>query len=143
MAEEIVVKEPLTKEMIDVGRDMSLRLREKGFELASSFWFFDLESNRWRLVLASPIVDRDGPRKAYDIIENILQENWEMGIWLRDISAVSPNEPVVKALRSLGKIQLLDPHFYATAPRVDVGRRYTRSRLGDIFVEDAYIYLIE
>jgi hypothetical protein len=142
MAEEILVKEPLTREMIEVGKDMTLRLLEKGFELVCSLWLYDAESNRWRLVLASPVVDREGPRKAYEIIEQILQENWEMGIWLRDISAVSPTEPLVQALRSLGKIELLRPH-YAPAPRVDVGRRYTRSRLGDIFIEDAYIFLVQ
>ncbi len=142
MAEEIVVKEPLTKELKEMGRDMSLRLLEKGFELVCSLWLYHPESNRWRLVLASPIVDREGPRKAYEIIEQILQENWEMGIWLRDISAVSPSDPLVQALRSLGKIDLLPPKYAAT-PRDDVGRKYTRSRLGDIFVEDAYIFLVE
>jgi hypothetical protein len=142
MAEEIVVKEPLTRELKEMGRDMSLRLRERGFELVCSLWLYHPESNRWRLVLASPIVDRKGPRKAYEIIEQILQENWEMGIWLRDISAISPSDPLVQALRSLGKIELLRP-YYAPAPRVDVGRRYTRSRLGDIFIEDAYIFLVE
>ncbi len=142
MAEEIVVKEPLTKELKEMGRDMSLRLLEKGFGLVCSLWLYHPESNRWRLVLASPIVDREGPRKAYEIIEQILQEDWEMGIWLRDISAVSPSDPLVQALQSLGKIELLPPKYAAT-PRVDVGRRYTRSRLGDIFVEDAYIFLVE
>ncbi len=125
-----------------MGRDMSLRLLEKGFELVCSLWLYHPESNRWRLVLASPIVDREGPRKAYEIIEQILQENWEMGIWLRDISAVSPSDPLVQALRSLGKIDLLPPKYAAT-PRDNVGRKYTRSRLGDIFVEDAYIFLVE
>jgi len=142
MAEEIVVKEPLTKELKEMGRDMSLRLRERGFELVCSLWLYHPESNRWRLVLASPIVDREGPRKAYEIIEQILQENWEMGIWLRDISAVSPSDPLVQALRSLGKIELL-PLNYALSPRDDLGRKYTRSRLGDIFIEDAYIFLVE
>ena len=142
MAEEIVVKEPLTKELKEMGRDMSLRLRERGFELVCSLWLYHPESNRWRLVLASPIVDREGPRKAYEIIEQILQENWEMGVWLRDISAVSPSDPLVQALRSLGKIELLPPN-YASSPRDDVGRKYTRSRLGDIFIEDAYIFLVE
>jgi hypothetical protein len=142
MAEEILVKEQLTPEMITVGREMSLRLREKGFKLVCSLWLYHLDSNSWRLVLASPIVDSEGPRRAYEIIEQILQENWEMGIWLRDISAVSPSDPLVQALRSLGKIELLNP-YYAPSPRVDVGRRYTRSRLGDAFVEDAYIFLVE
>jgi hypothetical protein len=65
-----------------------------------------------------------------------------MGVWLRDISAVSPSDPLVQALRSLGKIELLRPNS-APAPRAEVGRRYTRSRLGDIFIEDAYIFLVE
>jgi hypothetical protein len=142
MAEEILVKEPLTKELKEMGRDMSLCLRERGFELVCSLWLYHPESNRWRLVLASPIVDHEGPRKAYEIIHQILQENWEMGIWLRDISAVSPNDPLVQALRSLGKIELLPPN-YASPPQDGIGRRYTRSRLGDIFIEDAYIFFIE
>src|SRR5271165_3994569 len=109
MAEEILVKEQLTPEMITVGRDMSLRLRDRGFELVSSFWFYHLESNSWRLVLASPVVDREGPRKAYEIIDQILQENWDMGLWLRDISALSPSNRLVQAVRSLRKIDLPGP----------------------------------
>jgi hypothetical protein len=142
MGEEIVVKEPLTRELKETGRDMSLLLRERGFELVCSLWLYHPESNRWRLVLASPFVDREGPRKAYKIIEQILQENWEMGVWLRDISAVSASDPLVKALRSLGKIELLLPS-HALSSRDEIGRKYTRSRLGDIFIEDAYIFLVE
>jgi hypothetical protein len=142
MAEEILVKEPLTRELKEMGRDMSLRLLERGFELVCSLWLYHPESNRWRLVLASPIVDREGPRRAYGIIAEILQENWDMGVWLRDISAVSPSDPLVQALRSLGKIELPTPHHSPSQQR-DVGRRYTRSRLGDIFIEDAYVFLVE
>ena len=142
MAEEILVKEPLTKEMIEVGKEMSLRLRQRDFELVCSLWLYEAEYNRWRLVLASPVVDRDGPRKAYQIIDKILQDNWEMDIWLPNISALSPSDPLVQAVRSLGKIDLLRPH-YAPTPRVDVGRRHTRSLIHDVFIEDAYILFAE
>ncbi len=141
MAEEIVVKEPLTKEMIEAGRDMTAQLLEKGFEVVCSFWLYNLESTSWRLALASPVVDREGPRKAYELIQEILQENWEMDIWLRDISALSPSDPVVIAFRSLGKFELPRPNYDKT-PRLDGRRRYTRSRLGNVFIEDAYVYLV-
>ena len=142
MAEEILVKEHLTAEMITVGKEMSFRLREKGFELVCSLWLYNEESNRWRLVLASPVVDREGPRKAYSIVDEILQEHWDMGVWLRDISAVSPSDPLVQALRARGRSIDLPPLNNGPTPRADVGRRYTRSLLGNIFVEDAYIYLV-
>jgi hypothetical protein len=141
MAEETLVKEPLTSEMIEVGRDMTSRLLDKGFELTCSLWFYDAESNRWRLVLASPLVDREGPRRAYELIEEILQDNWEMGIWLRDISAVGAIDPLVDGFRSLGRIELLRPR-HSTPDRFETARRYTRSRVGDNFVEDAYVYLV-
>ncbi|HKN76948.1 MAG TPA: hypothetical protein VJW94_17355 [Candidatus Acidoferrum sp.] len=141
MAEETLVKEPLTTEMIEVGRDMTSRLLDNGFELACSLWFYDAESNRWRLVLASPVVDLEGPIRAYEQIEEILQDNWEMGIWLRDISAVGATDPLVAGFRSLGRIELLRPR-HATADRVTTARRYTRGRVGDNFVEDAYVYLV-
>ena len=141
MAEEIVVKEPLTKEMIEVGSDMTQRLLDKGFEIVCSLWLYNVESSRWRLVLASPVVDREGPRRAYEVIQEILQENWEMDIWLRDISALSPNDPTILAFRSLGKIDLPRPAYDKT-PRTNGRRRYTLSRLGDLFIEDAYVYLV-
>src|SRR5215470_7017032 len=115
MAEEILVKEPLTKEMIEVGKEMSLRLRERGFDLVCSLWLYEAEYNRWRLILASPVVDREGPRKAYEKIDEILQDNWEMDIWLPNISALSPSDPLIRAIRSLGRKDLLRPH-HAPAP---------------------------
>ncbi len=141
MAQEIVVKEPLTKEMVETGRDMTRRLLEKGFELVCSLWLYNDESGRWRLVLASPIVDREGPRRAYERIQEILQENWEMDIWLRDISALSPSDPIILAVRTLGKIELPGPNYDKT-PRADVRRRFTLSSSSNVFIEDAYVYLV-
>jgi hypothetical protein len=141
MAEETLVKEQLTPEMITVGRDMTLSLVQTEFDLLCSLWLYSPESNRWGLVLASPVVGRDGPRRAYEFVEKVLQDNWEMDIWLQNISVVSPSHPLVTALRSLGRFDVPLPGQGPT-PRAMVNRRFTRSRVGDIFVEDAYIYLL-
>ncbi len=141
MAEETLVKEQLTPEMITVGRNMTRSLVLAEFDLLCSIWLYSPESNRWSLVLASPVVGRDGPRKAYELVEKVLQANGETDVWFQNISVISPSHPLVTALRSLGRFDVTLPG-QGPGTYVEVNRRFTRSRVGDMFVEDAYIYLL-
>ena len=60
MAEEILVKEYLSPEMISAGRDLIARLDAADWHPTSAFWLFDLERNRWKLVLSSPEIEKNG-----------------------------------------------------------------------------------
>ncbi|MBI1749191.1 MAG: hypothetical protein HY234_05140 [Acidobacteria bacterium] len=131
MAEETLVKEPLREEKISAGRKLIELLDTDGIDVVAAYWLFREESNDWRLVLATSLVDSEGPRKTYSRIQVMLDARPDEFPWLnlRNITVVSPEDSFVRVLR--------------TAIRTDRGLhsiRFSRSRINDVFVEDAYIY---
>ncbi len=147
MAEESVVKEQLLSEAIGAADKLTMALRRRSdFELVASFWLYTSDENRWRLFIATPLFDSQGPLFVYNLIQNILAENWDMSLIFRlhSISAQSPNHPVVKALRSLGPLEIKDlPPTPRPSPTVRAPRRIAHSRVQDVFVEDALIYFLQ
>ncbi len=131
MAEETLVKEPLTAEMIEAGKQLTSRLDRTDFEVLSSLWLFTSETNQWRLVLASPQLDREGPKKAYTRIQAVLSQrpNEVAGLNLQNITALSPDDPLIRLLRTAIR-----------TGRGLSGIRFSRNRINDTFIEDAYIY---
>ena len=130
MAEEIVVKEPLWPELVDAGKRLTQQLDTDGFDVRASLWFYFVEGNQWRLLIASPLVDEQGPKEAYERIRASLSKapGGLAGLSLQNISAASPQEPLIQMLRKLVRMP-------------DIGGvRLTRSRLNNLYVEDAYIY---
>lgn len=129
MAEEVVVKEQLTNEMVAAGRDLARHLAAKDPELVSALWLYESETNQWRFVIASPRVDTDGPLQVYETVEQILQEN-AIRLSLRDVTALSPTTPVIRALKSALKL----------GGPTDV--RFTRNRVNDVYVDDSHIVFL-
>ncbi len=76
MAEETVVKEMLTQEMIQAGAEITRRLDEAHLEVRASLWWYIPDKNLWRLIVASPAVRLDGPKKVYQKIQTILSTTY-------------------------------------------------------------------
>src|SRR5207249_154040 len=96
-------------------------------------WLYSLEANEWRLVLVSPQVDTEGPRKIYGMIWDALYKRSDrvMGLDLLSISVFSPDDTLVRALASANDLVALS------------GKRLTRNRLNGVFIEDVYIYFVK
>lgn len=135
MAEEVLVKEYLTKEMIEAGEKLLRRLGTSAFEIVAAFWLYYPESEEWRLTLASPSVDKEGPRKAYEKIADVLDhmEDKIPTLDVLNIAVVSPNKRLVRALSSVN----------ALAPIALSNKRLPRSNFNGTYVEDIYIYFIK
>jgi len=147
---------------------------EKGIPITAAFWLLDSENRTWRYILASPIVDTQGPLEAYKILYKIFQiynkeaewwpyekvrshaewwpykkvrshaEWWPykkvrsykeeaglgIGLTLQDITLVSPDEPVVKLLRTVVK----------TPPISTSPIHFAGNSINNMFIDDAYIY---
>ena len=133
MADEIVVKETLTSEMIEAGADLIRRLDDVGFELNAGLWLYMEEPNTWRLILASPVVTKDGPYKAYQKIQSVMSKNSDATkvISLSHVSAVEHNKPIVVLLRNAFK----------TGEGIS-GVRFSRNAVNGHYIEDSYIYRI-
>ncbi|MCH8061110.1 MAG: hypothetical protein IH861_01245 [Chloroflexi bacterium] len=131
MTEEIVVKESLTNEMMEAGAELIRRLDAAGFELNAGFWLYMEEPNSWRLILASPYVTKEGPKKAYHKIQSVMSKKPEdrKVLSLAHISAVEPNKPIVALLRKAVK----------TGNGIS-GVRFSRNAVNGQYIEDSYIY---
>ena len=146
MAEEVVVKDQLTPDMIEAGDELTRRLRhDKGFGLLCSLWLYTSEVNRWQLVVATPIVDSSGPIHAYRLIEGIVGDDWRYtDTPLYEISILRSNHSLVRALRSLGHFEIQElPPGPRPAPTVKVHKKIKLTRVQDVFIEDALVYYIE
>ena len=131
MAEEILVKEQLTKEMIIIGEDVLQALRKDKFEILALFWLYSSESNEWTLTIVSPQVDSDGPLKTYARVGNAITKGAKtINASTLNLTVLSPNEDLVRALASV--------NAFSPLSRI----RLSRSGLNGIYVEDIYIYFI-
>lgn len=112
------------------GEALLSRLDDIKFNVKAALWFYVQESEEWRLIIASPIVDKDGPTKAYEKVQSQLQElDGGYKLSLRNISLVSPGDKLIKALESVIKTGKSISHI-----------RFTRNVVNGLFIEDAYIY---
>lgn len=104
------------------------------FDVHSAFWLYNCESEQWRLIIASDLVDLVGPREAYTKIKTVIDNIDPLfGIQLQNISVISPLNPLVKILGTSIK----------TSPTDIKGIRLSRNIVGNSFIEDAFIYRIQ
>jgi len=61
MAQEVLVSKILTREMIDAGAELLRHIDPAELEVTACLWLFTSEPDRWRLIIASPVVDKYGP----------------------------------------------------------------------------------
>ena len=128
MAEEPLVKEVLTEQMIVAGSDLVRALDRAGWLLAGALWLFDPENNEWQMLLASPLLRAEGPRSVYAHIAKILRAS-NSSVPLENITVVDPDDIRIHLLASV----------YSSYQDVE-GRRFTRGAINGHFIDDAYIY---
>src|SRR5437868_1485454 len=99
MDQKVLVKESLTQEMTSAAMRLITFLDAHNWSPDAAFWYFNEEENQWRLYLASPRVKTEGPRRAYEKIASGLQKEGITEFDLDDISAISTNDELPRALK--------------------------------------------
>lgn len=122
-------KPALVDSDMEAGERLVGALDRAGLGVSAAFWFFVPESEEWRLVLAIPVVDSEGPKIAYERVQSELAELTQYELSLQDIRVVSPDDELIKLLSSAIK----------TGPKI-AHMRFTRNVINNVFIEDAYIY---
>jgi len=126
-------KTALVGKDIEIGKKIIEALDNAKFDVRAALWFYLSDSDRWRFIVASPIVDKKGPKKAYEAIQSILNKSLpelpESGISLNDISVVSPKDELIRLLRSAIRTN----HKITSI-------RFRQSTINNIFIDDVYIY---
>lgn len=133
MVTEILVKEPLTKEMIDAGRRLMSRLVVVGLPVRLALWLFTEERGKWRLMISSPLRATGGPdevyRKIYAAESTLSSEDQEI-----------LSESVGQFLIKDELVESLNEEFHLPGDAKPV--RF-RGGIRGLFVEDALIYRSE
>ena len=131
MAEETVVKDYFSEDMIEAGKKLILSMDEAGFMITAAFWFYLSEENTWILFIASPEVTTKGPRELYKDIDAVIS-NPQNGIHLTlgDIKILRSDENIIKVLRSA----------ITTENQSIVGIRFAKNTINGVFIQDSFIY---
>jgi hypothetical protein len=130
MAENTVVKEYLSKEMIDAGEGLICELDRRQWPVEDALWLYDEDRNRWELVIASPKVDADGPLRSYELIRDSLQQVPQAtdAMSYFDVAVRSPNDRLIEAI---GRERNTGPGIH---------RRRFRGAVGGQYIDDALVY---
>jgi len=131
MAEDVLVGEQLTPDMVKSGELVVAALDKLGVMIRGAFWLLLPEQRVWRLVVAAPEARVLGPRAIYRKIRSALARLPEgvAAIGIKDISVVDERNPVFLLLRSV----------VLTGPGIG-GIRLSRNFVNGQLIEDAYLY---
>jgi hypothetical protein len=122
-------KAVLVDEQIDDGKKLIEVLDRSKFNLVGALWFYYSESDAWKLLLVSPLVDILGPKRSYDVLFQILQDlHLPIELFLQ-IQVLSPKENLYTLLRRAVR----------TGNTIST-IRFSRNTINNTYIEDALIY---
>lgn len=102
----------LTDDMIDRGSELVKKLDEVKLPVNGAFWFFFPESSSWRLMIASPLVSRLGPKQVYSRGFNAMSALPRSSrIDIQKIEATSDKEPIMQLLRTAVRTDMTSSGF--------------------------------
>lgn len=131
MAQDVLVTEALSQQMIEAGAKLVERLDKNSSMVKSAFWLFFSEERLWKLMVASPLVVSEGPKSFYKrvVAANQQADEDEWVISLNNIGVTGIDHHIVQLLRVA----------ISTGDGIS-GMRFSRNTINGHFIEDAYIY---
>lgn len=131
MAEDAVVKEQLTADMVEAGAALTEKLDESGLPIVTALWLFLPEINEWRLLFASPDVATKGPRDVYGRIHKVLRQ-------LGGTASVLPFS-VISLMDTEDELVRLLKLGAGTGPGIN-RVRFSKNVINGHYITDALIY---
>ena len=107
------------------------QLKRDGFDLKAAFWLYTSEADQWYLYLASAVVDQKGIAEAYKAAYRAMKQLPALWIDRYQVKLVAPDDPVAKAV--------ID---FLSEQRAPLPMRVRGMHLGEVYIEDAYIYSV-
>jgi hypothetical protein len=124
-----MAKGVLVDEDIDAGERLVRALNAGRMSVSAAFWLYSSESGFWYLHIASPLVDREGPRVAYAQVQKaIAGTDGVSGIALDDIKVVGNRDRTASALRA------------AIKRGVEPRTRMANNVVDGVFIDGAIVY---
>ncbi|GAG05740.1 unnamed protein product, partial [marine sediment metagenome] len=93
-------KTVLVEKAIEDGKKLIEALDKADFQVEAAMWFYLPDSDEWRLFIASPFVETNGPTEAYGFIQPVLANLKLSEISLRNISVLSPKHHLISLLKT-------------------------------------------
>jgi len=117
----------LVGKRISDGERLLRQLVRNAVDVSAAFWLRPLDDPWWKFYIASRVVDAQGPKSAYQALQDSLFEG--ICISLTEITLIGATNPAtLEVRRLLRKSKSRDPiHFRG-------------SHLGNIAIEEAYLY---
>jgi hypothetical protein len=122
----------LVEMQIKEGQTLLERLAHEGITVTAAGWVKESDSGDWYLYLATPLVGEDGAtRRAYGRVNAVIRKMEEEGFTMDpfDKKVIGPHHPIAR-----------DMIAHRQARPGGPPTRFRGSRLGDLYVEEAYIY---
>ena len=112
------------------GRTLINSLEIEHFKIDAAMWFYSKELEKWRLLIATPLVGRLGLKNTYKRIQSVLAKLEKLGISisLRDITVLKPSDPLINTI--MNSIR----HSNESIIKDTI--------LNSVQMDDAYIYFI-
>lgn len=131
MAKEILVTELLSEQMILAGANLLKKLDDLSCRVKAAFWMFLPEEKTWKIIIASPLVEEEGPRKYYKHIVDAYKkaETDENIISLNDISVSDVNNQLIQLLK-----------FSISTGDSISNIRFSKNTINGVFIDDTHIY---
>lgn len=131
MAQDILVGDQLTDDMITAGEHVVSALDKLNVLVVGAFWLLLPDQHVWRLVIASPEVRTLGPKAVYRKVTAALKRLPQsvQPISTNDITVLEDNSQLVKQLKMLIK----------TGPTISK-IRMSRNVVNGQLIEDALLY---
>ena len=126
-----MVKTTLVETDKKAGESLIRKMDESLISVTAALWFYLSESDEWRLMLATPLVDKEGPKKVYEKIQQLLEkQDVQYDLSLDNIAIVSPDDQLITLLKKVIK----------TKKNSLSSITFTRNIINNTFIENAYIY---
>lgn len=125
-----MVARTLVEHDIEVGRALVEELDRQQVPVRAVMWYYLSDQGEFRLLVSTPIVDKEGPIAAYDKMFKVAEQipaRLQPGPF--DIAVISTTDERIKELRKAIK----------TGKNIS-NIRLTRNVIGDLYVEDALVY---
>ncbi len=119
----------LVESQIEDGKKLAEQLMAGGFDVTAAFWVRPSEEGEWTLYIASKTVDEQGPAPSYQAVYDALRRFGSSSLSISDVKVIGVNSAITREVLT---IRQRHPGLLPTRSRI--------SRLGDVVVEEVYIY---
>ena len=122
----------LVGNQIGDGEKLVKELVRNRFDVTAAFWAKTSEEGSWFLYIVSKAVDELGLRKAYRLLNDIVGKTPDLGLSPLNVKLIGVSNPIAK--------DALDAQRHLSSWSSKVLNRYSGSRLGDVYVDETYLY---